>query len=238
MKYLYLDVGRCFAPDLPYPELIIFPTKPTPPLHSHISSWHVSKSKIGNLFSCDTPSSFLTPKLSNNQTHFYLLSSRSFHPTATFLKFSLSLPLPSDSHKSSYSSLCLQFPCDPVYYTGNNVNFLKIRIMFIPCLVIFIGPPPDCGAKSKFLSMVLKALPQLVPTYFSNLISWKSFIQTSCPSQTKHFSSSNRSCMFTPPLYPLIPQPRNLSPTYFLEVASPSVLRRLASLSWCFICCT
>ena len=37
LEYLYLDIDRCFTPSLPYPELIIFPTKPVLPLHSQIS---------------------------------------------------------------------------------------------------------------------------------------------------------------------------------------------------------
>ena len=103
-----------------------------------------------------------------------------------------------------------------IWYTGHNVIFLKIRVMFTLCLATFIGPPPDYRTKSKFLWMVLKALPQLVPTYFSSLISWKSLIQTLCPSQTKLLSSSNMTCIFTPPLYTLVPLPQNFSPAHFL----------------------
>lgn len=60
--------------------------------------------------------------------------------------------------------------------------------MSIPCLATLNGPPPDYGTKSKFLRMVLKVLPHLASTCFSNLICWHSLIQTLYPSQTKLFT--------------------------------------------------
>lgn len=118
----------------------------------------------------------------------YLLTFPSYHPTATFLKLSLFLTLPTDPCKFSFLISLPPVSLQSIQYTANNVIFLKIKSMFIRWLATFNGPPPDYGTKSKFLRMTLKILPHLPPTYFSRLISWHSLIQILCPSQTKLFT--------------------------------------------------
>lgn len=86
-----------------YSELIIFPTKSTPPLHSHISEWHSPKSKTVNLLLFKPPSpSFINLSLVNNQMPPFLSSIFPFLPLRLSWNYLCLFPPPADSCESSY----------------------------------------------------------------------------------------------------------------------------------------